>query len=391
MNNFSYHNPTRLEFGKGTIAKLPKLISKDQKILLLYGGGSIKSNGVWEQVHQALKGYQIQAFGGIEANPDFDTCTKAIDMSRTSGCTYILAVGGGSVLDGAKFIAAAHHSMDQGTVSTLEESWELITGTKKITGALPIGAILTLPATGSEMNANSVISRRATKEKRAFASRFVYPQFSILDPETTFSLPERQTANGIVDAFVHVAEQYLTRDINTPLQDRIAEGILKTLISEGPKVLSNPRDYESRANIMWSCTMALNGLIGVGTIQDWASHTIGHELTAFFGIDHGRTLAIVLPGVLEHEKTKKWPKLLMYAKNVWNLHQGDDQVLIDEAIAKTVLFFESLGVGTRLRDYPGTENAPNLVGDRLSTLGWKMGEEETLDGQAAKEILLTRV
>ncbi len=389
MNNFTYQNPTRLEFGKGTISRLSALIPRDEKVILLYGGGSIKQNGVWEQVHEALKGYDLVSFGGIEANPDYETCLKSLEEIHRTSRTFVLSVGGGSVLDAAKFIgAAAWIQKNKPEILETHQPWDLITGEVKIQGALPIGAVLTLPATGSEMNANSVISWRSQKEKRGFASRHFYPQFSILDPETTFSLSERQTANGIADAFVHVVEQYLTRENNTPIQDRMAEGILKTLITEGPRVLKAPRDYDLRANIMWACTMALNGLIGLGTIQDWASHKIGHELTALYGIDHGRTLAIVLPGVLEHQKQAKSAKLLLYAKNVWGLYQGDDQVLIDEAIARTVLFFESLGIGTRFRDYPGIENAPEEVSAKLNDN--HIGEEKQIDSKDIREILELR-
>ncbi len=298
MYNFEYKNPVKIIFGKNTISNVANEVPRDVKILLTYGGGSIKRTGVYNQVKNALKGFEVVEFGGIEVNPHYETCMKAVEVVKKEGIGFLLSVGGGSVLDATKFIAAAILFEDG-------DPWDILTKNAEVKDALPLGAILTLPATGSEMNGNSVISRISTQEKKAFGSPKVMPQFSILDPECVFTLPDKQVANGIVDAFVHVMEQYLTFDVNSPIQDRFAESILITLIEEGPKVLDNRKDYEAAANFMWSATMALNGLIGSGVPQDWATHIIGHELTAFHGIDHGRTLAIVYPGMMNLKRKNK--------------------------------------------------------------------------------------
>lgn len=276
MENFSFYNPVKILFGKGQIANIAQEIPANAKILITYGGGSIKSNGVYDQVKTALAGRNFLEFGGIEANPHLETLLKAVELIRSQGIDFLLAVGGGSVLDGTKFIAAA--------VPFEGDPWDILAKQAPVKAALPIGTVLTLPATGSEMNTNSVVTKWETQEKLFFASPLVFPKFSVLDPETTFSLPPRQIGNGIVDAFTHVMEQYLTYPANAPLQDRWAESILQTLIEEGPKTLANPDDYASRANVVWSATLALNGLIGAGVPQDWTTHMIGHELTALHGL-----------------------------------------------------------------------------------------------------------
>ena len=281
MYNFEYKNPVKIIFGKGTIPQVTKELPTDTKILMTYGGGSIKKNGVYNQVKSALKDFEVLEFGGIEPNPHYETCMKAVELIKVENIGFLLAVGGGSVIDATKFIAAA-------VCYKGDDPWDILAKDAKVEDALPLADVLTLPATGSEMNGNSVISRVSIQEKLAFGSQKVMPVFSILDPETIFSLPDRQVANGVVDAFVHVMEQYLTFPVNSPIQDRFAESILKTLVEEGPKVLANRTDYDAAANFMWSATVALNGLIGVGVPQDWATHMIGHELTAYHGIDHGR-------------------------------------------------------------------------------------------------------
>ncbi|NQU84519.1 MAG: iron-containing alcohol dehydrogenase, partial [Mariniphaga sp.] len=284
MYNFEYKNPVKIIFGKGTIPQVANELPKEAKILMTYGGGSIKKNGVYDQVKKALKSFDLLEFGGIEANPHYETCMKVVDLIKAEKVNFLLSVGGGSVLDATKFIAAAVKYEG-------DDAWDILAKGAEVKEAMPLADVLTLPATGSEMNGNSVISRVSTQEKLAFGSPKVMPVFSILDPETIFSLPDRQVANGVVDAFVHVIEQYLTFPVNSPIQDRFAESILKTLVEEGPKILSNRTDYDSAANFMWSATVALNGLIGSGVPQDWATHMIGHELTAYHGIDHARTLA----------------------------------------------------------------------------------------------------
>lgn len=347
MQNFTLHTPTKVLFGTGQIAQLTQEIPADARILITYGGGSIKQNGVLDQVHQALKGFDFLEFGGIEPNPTYETLMKAVELCRTEGINFLLAVGGGSVLDGTKFIAAA--------VNYPQDPWHILETTgRDITEALPMGSVLTLPATGSEANNGAVISRRSTGDKQHFFSPHVQPLFAVLDPVVTYTLPPRQVANGVVDAFVHTIEQYLTYPVDAKVQDRFAEGLLLTLIEEGPKALKDPENYNVRANIMWSATMALNGLIGAGVPQDWATHMLGHELTARHGLDHAQTLAVVLPALLVAKKQQKRAKLLQYAERVWGLREGSEDQRIDAAIEATRHFFESLGVATRLSAYNWT-------------------------------------
>jgi len=402
MQNFTYYNPTTLVFGKGSIDRLPTLLPAKAKVLLTYGGGSIKSNGVHDQVARALKGWQAIEFGGIEPNPRYETCMKAVELARAEGVDFLLAVGGGSVIDGTKFIAAA--SVHKG-----KDPWDILARSAPVAAnSLPIGCVLTLPATGSEMNGGAVISRESSREKLVFHSPHVLPRFSILDPEATFTLPPRQIANGIVDAFVHTTEQYLTYPADAPLQDRQAEAILLTLIEEGPKALSDPRNYAVRANLMWCATQALNGLIGCGVPQDWTTHMIGHELTALYGVDHAQSLAVVLPGVLQHQKARKRAKLLQYADRIirstaalgcvkaGDTAEGgcatkDEDARIDRAIAATEEFFRSLGVGTRLCDYNIPREAPELVAARLAKRRMRLGECQDLGEKEVREILELRV
>lgn len=366
MENFDYFNPTRIVFGKGTIARVAALAPKDTPILMTYGGGSIKNNGVYAQTKTALQGFDVKEFGGIEPNPRYETLMQAVELARRENIGFLLSVGGGSVLDGTKFIAAAIRFKGS-------DPWDILAKRAKVDDAIPLGAILTLPATGSEANGTAVVSRESIREKRAFFSEKVYPRFSILDPETTFTLPPRQTANGVVDAFIHVMEQYMTYPVNAPLQDRQAEGLLLTLVEEGPKVMAQPGDYETRANIMWAATQALNGLISCGVPQDWATHGIGHELTALYGLDHAQTLAVVLPALLRHQRVQKAKKLLQYAERVWGIVEGAEQQRIEAAIDKTEEFFRSLGVKTRLSEY-GIAKGYDEVAKRLGARGSALGE-----------------
>lgn len=380
MENFTLQNPTRIHFGRGQIASISREIDPDARVLLAYGAGSIFANGVHAQVRAALGTRHVIEFGGIEANPDIATLERAIALVRSERLDFLLAVGGGSVLDGIKLVAlAAHHDGDP---------WELVIGKTKSKSALPLASVMTLPATGSEMNRYAVISRRATQEKRSFGNPLVSPRFSILDPETTYSLPPRQVANGIVDTFTHVMEQYLTYPAEAPLQDRFAEGILQTLIEFGPATFADPTNYSARASLVWSSTLALNGLIGAGVPEDWATHTIGHELTALHGIDHARTLAIVLPALLEHEQESKRSKLLQFAERIWGIREGSDVERISAALTRMREFFESLGVGTRLSDYGiGAEVAP-LVAARLTARGAvALGERKLITPAAVEAIL----
>lgn len=344
MNNFDFYNPTRIAFGEGKIAALDTLVPANAKVLILFGGDSARRTGTLSEVEAALGERQVQLFGGIEPNPSFETLMEAVTVVQRDGIDYLLAVGGGSVIDGTKFVAAA--SVFDG------DAWDiLLKGGTNIHRALPFGSVLTLPATGSEMNKGAVVTRKSLQAKLPFHSEHVFPQFSVLDPTKSFTLPPRQVANGVVDAFVHIVEQYLTYPASAPVQDRFAEGLLQTLIDIGPQALSDPENYSVRANLMWVATLALNGLIGAGVPQDWATHMLGHELTALHGLDHAQTLAIVLPAMLTERKDAKHGKLVQYAQRVWSINEGSESEQAEAAIEKTRAFFESLGVKTRLGDY----------------------------------------
>lgn len=381
MQNFDYANPTHILFGKGRIADLAKVVPADARVLLLFGGGSIRNNGVLDEVHAALAGRTFHEFSGIEPNPSYENLMQAVELVRKEKITFLLAVGGGSVIDGTKFIAAAANFDG--------EPWAILEkGGRNVTSALPFGAVLTLPATGSEMNSGGVVTRKSIKAKMAFSSKHCFPLFSILDPTKTFTLPTRQIGNGVVDAFAHVMEQYMTYPANAPVQDRFAEGILQTLIEEGPKALANPEDYDVRANIMWCATLALNGLIGAGVPQDWATHMVGHELTALYDLDHAQTLAIVLPSMLRVRKEGKRAKLLQYAARVWHLTDGDEDTRIEAAIVKTQEFFEQMGVKTRLSDYDLKADAVEAV---LAQLGahkmTTLGERRDVTLEVSRQVL----
>jgi NADP-dependent alcohol dehydrogenase len=382
MKNFEFYNPTRIIFGEGTIARLRDQIPQEAKVLLCYGGGSIKYNGVYDQVKTALGSLTMIEFGGIEANPDYDTLMKAIVLGREKGVDFILAVGGGSVIDGAKLIAA-------GIPFTAGEVWDIVTQDVKIKlgEALPLGTVLTLPATGTEMNGNSVISRRATEEKLPWVSEAAFPVFSILDPTTTYTLPAKQVRNGIVDAYVHVMEQYATYPVNAKIQDRQAEGILLTLQEIGEKALETPPDYDTRANFMWAATNALNKLICQGVPEDWATHDIGHELTAFYGLDHAETLAVVMPHLLWHQRQKKADKLVQYAQRVWGL-TGEGDPLIREAIDNMINFFNRIGMPTKLTDYQiDPDQAAERIRARFESRGGVFGEHKVITPDVVAEIL----
>ncbi|NMM49861.1 iron-containing alcohol dehydrogenase [Marinigracilibium pacificum] len=385
MNNFEFYNPVKIIFGKDQISKLPNHIPTSSRIMITYGGGSIKKNGVYDQVIKALEGHFIVEFGGIEPNPHYETAMKAVELARENQIDFILAVGGGSVIDATKFIAAAIPFNDG-------DPWTILSEKKPVKSAISFGSILTLPATGSEMNSGSVITKVETKEKLAFGSPFTFPQFSILDPTVASTLPQRQVANGVVDAFTHVVEQYMTYKVDAPLQDRLAESILLTLIEEGPKAYEDPSNYDAMANLMWCATMALNGIIRAGVPVDWATHGIGHELTALHGIDHARTLAIVLPGVWRVLKEEKKDKLIQYAERIWNITEGSENEKIDKAIEATERFFESLGIKTKMKDYNvGTDTIDTIV-DRFEKRGWTaLGDRQLADIPTIKEILNTQL
>lgn len=382
MNNFEFRCPTKVIFGADTISKLKDEIPQDKKILITYGGGSIRKNGVLKQVKEAMEGFNYNEFGGIEPNPKYETLLKAIEMVKNEGYDFLLAVGGGSVLDGTKFIAAA--SKYEG------EPWDLITKGVEVKEALELADVITLPATGSEMNCGAVISRLETKEKFPFISEKVYPKFSIIDPKTTYSLPEKQTVNGIVDTFVHVMEQYATYDVNTPLQDQWALGIIKTLLEEGPKVLREPQNYEARANIFWCATCGLNYWISLGCVQDWATHMIGHELTAIYGLDHGETLAIILPSLWRVMKKDKMDKLAKMAIQVYGANEFlPKSLLADITIKKTEKFFHNIGRKTKLKEYGiDPKEAAQEIKRRFSERNTVLGERQNITPDVAYEIVL---
>ena len=373
MQNFDLYNPTRIVFGEGTIARLDALVPADARVLVLYGGGSAERNGTLAEVEGALGSRTMQRFGGIEPNPTYETLIKAVEQIRRDKLDFLLAVGGGSVLDGTKFVAAG--------VDYPGDAWHILeTRGKQITTARPFGTVLTLPATGSEANCAGVITRKSLQAKLGFGSPLLFPRFSVLDPVKTYTLPARQVANGIVDAFVHVMEQYVTSPANAAVQDRYAESLLLTLIETGPQALAQPEDYDVRANLMWAATQALHGAVGAGVPQDWATHMIGHEITALYGLDHAQTLAVVLPNLLDVRRDVKRAKLLQYADRVWGLRAGDEDARIDQAIAHTRAFFESLGVSTRLADYGiGADAVDRIVAQLEAHRMVKLGEDRAVD------------
>jgi NADP-dependent alcohol dehydrogenase len=384
MLNFEYYAPTRIVFGKDSIACLSTLIPPAARVLWLYGGGSIRRNGVYDQVQAALANHASVEFAGVEPNPEYETCLKAVQTARDHQLDFVLAVGGGSVLDAGKFIAAA--------TPWTGDPWDIFRDRgASVASALPLGTVLTLPATGSEMNRNAVISRRATLDKVAFVSPHVLPLFSILDPCVTFTLSPRQIANGVTDAFVHVLEQYVVdRSEAAPLQDRQAEAVLLTLIEEGPKTLARPREYEARANVMWAATQALNGLLSCGVPGDWSTHMIGHELTALYGLDHAQSLAIVLPGVWRHRRQDKAARLLHYGKRVWRLTEGEPEQRVEAAITRTEKFFRDLGLGTTLGDYDLPSDAPQQVARNQARRKKRLGEYGGIGPREIEEILESR-
>lgn len=344
MQNFTFQNPVKILFGQGRIQDLSREIPAGQRVLVTYGGGSVVKNGTLGEVRAALAHAQVTEFGGIEPNPTYETLMEAVILARQERSEFLLAVGGGSVMDGTKFISAAV-PFEHG------DPWDLVIRKAPVKAAVPFGTVLTLPATGSEMNSGAVITRKSLGAKLAFGSPLLFPRFSVLDPTRTYSLPPRQVANGVVDAFVHVLEQYLTYPIFAPVQDEFAEGLLRTLIRVGPETLQHPESYEPRASFVWAATLALNGLIGAGVPQDWATHMLGHELTARFGLDHGQSLAVVLPAMLEERFEAKKDKLAQYGERVWQLRDGSLETRAQQAIQATRAFFESVGVKTHLKDY----------------------------------------
>ncbi|MCD1117719.1 iron-containing alcohol dehydrogenase [Chryseobacterium turcicum] len=383
MLNFEFKNPTKILFGKGEIAKISNEIPKDAKILMIYGGGSIKSNGVYDQVKEALKDYNLHEFGGVPANPEYEVLVNALNFIKENNINYLLAVGGGSVIDGVKFLSAAANYDG--------EPWEILKKpVRTFEGeGMPFGTILTLPATGSEMNSGYVISRRETNEKLSSGGPGLFPQFSVLDPEVIRSIPKNQIANGIADAYTHVLEQYMTAPSSADLQERIAESILISLQNTASKVMSNDFDYDAAGNFMWCCTMALNGLIQKGVITDWAVHAIGHELTAYYGIDHARTLAVIAPSHYRYNFDAKKGKLAQYAERVWGITEGSTEEKAEQAIVKLEEFFHSLEIQTKLSDYtPDFAGTAERVQQAFTERNWLgLGEHKNLTPQDAFKIV----
>jgi len=384
MNNFELYNPVNYVFGKGQTEKLATLVPKNAKVLLAYGGGSIFKNGVHSQVKTALNGFEIIEFGGIEPNPRFETLMKAVQIIREQNIDFILAVGGGSVIDGVKFISAAVKF--QGDAADILRKRILFTDLSQV---IPFGTVLTLPATGSEMNSGAVVTIEATHEKLTLGGSALFPKFSIVDPTVITSLPKKQLQNGVVDAFTHVMEQYLTFTHDALLQDRFAESILQTLIEVGPDVVENPSDYKLASNFVWCATMALNGLIQKGVPSDWATHMIGHELTALYEIDHARTLAIIGPNLYKVMFETKKEKLAQYGERVWNITGNSTEEIAHKAIEKTIEFFHTMGMKTKI-----SENAQNIektadfIVNRFDERGWKaLGEKQNITLEKVREIV----
>ncbi len=384
MNKFDFQNPVKIYFGEGEIASIAKEIKPGSKVMMTYGGGSIKRNGIYDQVIAALKDCTVVEFGGIEANPDYDTLIKAIALGKAENVDFTLAVGGGSIIDGTKFIVAG--------MNYDGDPWDFIIGKAPVPAAKPFGTVLTLPATGSEMNCGAVISRRATQEKYAFHNAQGFPRFSVLDPTAVYSLPKRQVANGIIDTFIHTTEQYLTTAGSPRVMDRFAEGVLLTLTEIAPRLIADgDRAYADCADFMMAATMGLNGFLSMGVDEDWATHMIGHELTALHGLDHGVTLAIVWEGTMNIMRREKEAKLLQYAARVWGITEGTADEIIDRAIKATDDFFRSLGVPTRLSEYGIGEATIAEIRRRFDERKWNLGENGIVTPEKAEAILRDRL
>ncbi|WP_417325623.1 iron-containing alcohol dehydrogenase [Halarcobacter sp.] len=370
---YTYHNPTVIEFGQNKIESITNYIPKDSKVLFVYGGGSIKKNSVYEQVVKALNEHTFLEFSGVEPNPTVETMNKAVKLVKEEKIDFVLAVGGGSVIDGCKYLVAA--SLYDG------DAWDFLDGSAEPKEALPLGAILTLPATGSESNSGTVVSRKETNEKRFFFSPFIFPKFAVLDPSVMSSLDDRQLANGLVDAFVHTCEQYITCPNESLLHDGYSETILKGLVSLA-KDWDKRDTYNWQENLMLLANQALNGFIGSGVAQDWATHMIGHELTAFYGLDHGRSLAVVQPQLLRVMFEDKKEKLLQMGQNVFNINDAQ------ETIIKIEELYHCLGVSTNLSDYEIDDKVVSNVTSALEKHGMTaIGENQNITLDKVKEIL----
>jgi NADP-dependent alcohol dehydrogenase len=383
MNSFEFCNPVKVVFGKGTIARLSTLIPEGSKVLMTYGGGSIKKNSVYTQVTDALKDHCFVEFSGIEANPHYETCMRAVERVKTERADFLLAVGGGSVIDATKFIAAA--------VYFDGIPWDILTKGAVIERVMPIGVVLTLAATGSETNERAVISRVSERKKLNFAHPLVFPRFAVMDPEVTYSLPACQVANGVVDSFIHVVEQYLTYPVNAKVQDAFAESLMRIIYEEGLKVLKDPFNYDIRTNLMWAATNALNGWIGQGVPQDWTSHRMGYSLTSQFGLAHAETLAVILPGVMRYMQKEKQEKILRMGTVVFGITKGSKKERVEKTIEAVETFFREMGLKTRLHEYGIRESDLDALAEPIDQLGWRLSEKRHIGTKAAREILSLRL
>lgn len=381
MFNFEFYNPAKIIFGRDSIGRIGQEIPPDAGVMVTFGSESARRYGVLDEVLSALAGRKITWFGGIEPNPEYETLINAVRLARLNQVNFLLAVGGGSVIDGTKFMAAAI-PFDGDPAELLKHSG------RDITGALPIGAVVTLPASASEMNCRAIISQKAMHIKQAIMNTWLFPAFAVLDPTRTYSLPARYVGNGVVDTFVHVLEQYLTYPVEAHVQDRLAEALFLTLIEDGPRALAEPENYDVRANLMWCATLGLNGLIGAGVPQDWAAHRVGCELTALYGLDHAQTLAVLVPAMMKVRAPGKWQKLLQYAQRVWKIRSGTKEARINAAIEKTRGFFEGMGVGTRLSAYHIEGLSIDRVIEQLKAHGMvALGEKQDVTPDSMRAIL----
>lgn len=381
MLNFVFHNPTRVFFGKGVVNQIAGEIPENARVLITYGGASAKRYGVLDQVKDVLSGFDITEFGGIEPNPEYEMLMSGVDIAREKKIEFLLAIGGGSVIDGTKFIAAAI-PFDGEPFLLLENAGSAITR------SMPVGAVVTLPASGSEMNSRAIITRKSVMLKRGVMNPNLYPRFAVLDPTYTYTLPARQIGNGVVDTFVHVLEQYMTYPVEGHVQDRLSEGLMLLLIEEGPKALVEPENYDVRANLMWAATLGLNGLIGAGVPQDWLAHRLGYELTVLYGLDHAQTLAALVPAMLKVRVEGKRQKLLQYAERIWGITSGNEASRLDAAIDQTRVFFESMGLSTSLGGYGITNVDIEKVMELLAAHGMvNMGEKKDVTMDMMREML----
>lgn len=383
MNAFQFHNPTRIVFGRGSVEQLGALAKPfGQTVLLVYGSGSIKRSGLYESVLAQLQsiGARVSELPGIEPNPRLATVKKGIEIARANRVDLILAVGGGSVIDAAKAIAVG--------VPYEGDVWDFCMRKAVIREALPLGTVLTLAATGSEMNGNSVITNWETQQKRSFGCAHAYPKFSILDPSLTFSVPHNQTVNGSVDIMSHVFEQYFSLTENTPLQERFCESILQTVIENVPIALAEPDHYDARANLMWAGTMALNGVISVGVAQDWASHAIEHEISAIYDIPHGAGLAIVFPNWMKYVHRQRLDRFVQFATRVWGIDpagkSAEETALA--GIDATRSFFTRIGAPASLADFQIGSDRLDRMADEAVRFG-PIGSFRKLNREDVRAIL----